>query len=214
MTLACVALIGPAISRLNQHQLLDLSASAVFLGAVAVLSLHDVLTRHRPHKATVLAGGLMVGGFMASQAIAALAGEPIVAALSGPRMIRAAQPILRVDDIAATIEWYERVLGFTTLARDPAAKPNFAIVHRDRVEVFLRRGTPDGTPVLSPGTVPGGWPTGRADVYLRIYGIERWYESAQLYASLIGPVESTTYGCKEFRVADPDGHVVVVAECR
>jgi hypothetical protein len=182
MTLACVALISLAVSRINQQQLLDLSASALLAGAVVVLLSYDVFTRRRPHRATLLAGGLMIGGFMASEAISASAGEAIVAALSGPRVIRAAQPILRVADIDAAIEWYERVLGFTTLARDPAVEPTFAIVHRDRVEVFLRRGRPDGTPVLSPGAVPAGWPTGRADVYLRIYGINEWYESARLHA--------------------------------
>ena len=136
MTLACVAFIGPAVSRINQQQLLDLSESAVLIGAVVVLLAYDVFTRRRPHSATLLAGGLMIGGFLASEAISASAGEAIVAALSGPRAIRAAQPILRVADVGAAIEWYERVLGFTTLARDPAVEPNFAIVHRDRVEVL------------------------------------------------------------------------------
>jgi uncharacterized glyoxalase superfamily protein PhnB len=214
MTLACVALIGPAVSRLNQQELLNVSGLAVFLGPVVMLLAHDVFTARRLHGVTVVAGGLMVGGFLAAQAISASAGEVLVAALSGPRAIRAAQPILRVDDVGAAIEWYQTVLGFTTLARDPAAEPSFAIVQRDRVEIFLRRGKSDDAPVLSTGAVPEGWPTGRADVYLRIYNIDEWYEVARSHAPSIARTERTVYGCTEFRVVDPGGHVIVVAECQ
>ena len=57
MTLACLAFIGPAVSRINQLQLFELSTSALLVGAVVVLVSYDVFTRRRPHSATLLAGG-------------------------------------------------------------------------------------------------------------------------------------------------------------
>lgn len=75
--------------------------------------------------------------------------------------IQKAVPLLRVTDVARSMEWYHSTLGFVG-DPFPAAPPHeFAILRHGPVELMLRRGSP---PVrLKPR--PYDW-----DVYLRRWG--------------------------------------------
>ena len=112
-------------------------------------------------------------------------------------------PYFPVPNVAVTVTYYERVLGFTReyVAGNP---PQFAIMNRDGLGLMLRLvATPERT---SPNERQGGtW-----DAFF-------WVSDAKaLHAELLtngadvvyGPLVQDSYHMLEFAVRDPDGHVL------
>lgn len=102
-------------------------------------------------------------------------------------------PIVSVDDLPRGIEWYERVLGFTVAWRsgDPA---ELAGLCRDRVE-------------LSVGQRGKTGPQGPSQVYVRVTGIDAYYEHIQRAGAAIAvPIGDRPYGLRDFSATDPSGN--------
>ena len=119
--------------------------------------------------------------------------------------IKQAVPLLRVADVARSIEWYRGTLGFVGEPFPAIAPHEFAILRHGQAEMMVRSGTP---PVrVKPG--PYDW-----DVYLRLEG-SRFRE---LFAQLSGRgivtrrLERMFYGLAEFEIADPDGYVICLSQ--
>jgi hypothetical protein len=75
--------------------------------------------------------------------------------------IKQAVPLLRVADVARSMEWYRSTLGFVG-DPFPASPPHaFAILRHGPAELMLRRGSPP----VRPDPRPYDW-----DVYLRMEG--------------------------------------------
>jgi catechol 2,3-dioxygenase-like lactoylglutathione lyase family enzyme len=112
-----------------------------------------------------------------------------------------ATPVLQSADVARSIAWYARVLGFKA---DPfPEKPPyfFAILTRDGEELMLQF-------ACNPAAHEN-W-----SVYLRQEGgklLELCEHARQQTPILRGP-ERMFYGQVEFEIADPDGHHLIVAE--
>lgn len=117
--------------------------------------------------------------------------------MASSKMFRSA-PVLQVRDVVKSAEFYCGKLGFETAGfwGDP---PCFSIVGRDTVTIFLDQSRDGGaTPVNQ------YW---AAYVYVkdadalcdehRVKGVE-----------IIREPENTEYGCRDFDVRDPDGHLV------
>ena len=119
--------------------------------------------------------------------------------------IKQAVPLLRVADVARSIEWYRGTLGFVG-DPFPATPPHeFAILRHGQAEMMVRRGTP---PVrVKPG--PYDW-----DVYLRLEGSRFRELFAQLCARGIVTqrLERMFYGLAEFEITDPDGYVICLSQ--
>ena len=75
--------------------------------------------------------------------------------------ITQAVPLLRVADVARSIEWYRGTLGFVGDPFPGAPPHEFAILRHGQVELMLRRGSPP----VRPTPRPYDW-----DVYLRREG--------------------------------------------
>ena len=120
--------------------------------------------------------------------------------------ITKAIPLLRVADVARSMEWYRSLLGFVG-EPFPAAPPHaFAILRHGHVELMLRRGSP---PVRSKPR-QYDW-----DVYLRREG-ERFREVYAAFSSrgiVTRQLEWMPYGLAEFEITDPDGHVLCLSQC-
>src|SRR5262245_11860852 len=119
--------------------------------------------------------------------------------------IKQAVPLLRVENVAWTIEWYHRTLGF---AGDPfpAAPPyEFAILRHGPAEIMIRRGSP---PVR---TAPMAYDW---DVYLRLEGSRFRELFAQLSERglVTRRLERMFYGLAEFEITDPDGYVICLSQ--
>jgi uncharacterized glyoxalase superfamily protein PhnB len=113
-------------------------------------------------------------------------------------------PLLRVTDVARSMEWYRAMLGFVG-DPFPASPPyEFAVLRHGQVELMLRRGSP---PVRQPRQYD--W-----DVYLRREG-ERFREVFAAFNArgiVTRRLERMPYGLAEFEITDPDGYVICLSQ--
>jgi uncharacterized glyoxalase superfamily protein PhnB len=124
------------------------------------------------------------------------------------RVLRSAIPVFRVVNVAASMEWYRDVLGFAADPFGGSADPSFAMLCRDSVEIALQKVRADVGEPRSATSAGGGW-----DAYLRIHEVRQFWLSVRMKVPDVGPIKTTEYGCQEFVVTDPDGHVIVLGEC-
>src|SRR5215468_9492531 len=119
--------------------------------------------------------------------------------------IKQAVPLLRVGDVARSMEWYRATLGFVG-DPFPAALPHeFAILRQGQVELMLRRGSP---PVRR-NPRHYDW-----DVYLRREG-DRFREVFAAFSArgiVTRQLERMPYGLAEFEITDPDGYVICLSQ--
>src|SRR5262245_35081355 len=119
--------------------------------------------------------------------------------------IKLAVPVLRVTDVARSIEWYRAMLGFVGDPFPSAPPHEFAILRQGPVELMLRRGSPP----VRPQPRPYNW-----DVYLRRDG-ERFREVFAAFHArgiVTRRLERMFYGLAEFEITDPDGHVICLSQ--
>jgi catechol 2,3-dioxygenase-like lactoylglutathione lyase family enzyme len=119
--------------------------------------------------------------------------------------IKLAVPLLRVTDVARSIEWYRGFLGFVG-DTFPAAPPyEFAILRQGPVELMLRCGTPPDRP--KPRQYD--W-----DVYLRREGshFREMFAKFNGHGIVTRRLERMFYGLAEFEITDPDGNVICLGQ--
>ena len=120
-------------------------------------------------------------------------------------VIKRVVPVLRVADVARSIDWYRDTLDFVG---DPfPAKPpfEFAILRQGQVELMLRRGSPPAR------STPRQYDW---DVYLRREG-ERFRAVFAAYSArgiVTRRLEQMPYGLAEFEITDPDGYVICLSQ--
>jgi catechol 2,3-dioxygenase-like lactoylglutathione lyase family enzyme len=113
-------------------------------------------------------------------------------------------PVLLVDDIVKTTEWYRDKLGFH-FHRYWGEPPCFTIIHRDTVELFLQG--PECGPaatIMNPNTSrnAGSW-----DAYIRVDNVAPMLEQCQANGVQItrGP-EDMFYEMRELEILDVNGY--------
>lgn len=120
-------------------------------------------------------------------------------------VIKRVVPVLRVADVARSIDWYRETLAFLG---DPfPAKPpfEFAILRQGHVELMLRRGSPPAR------STPRQYDW---DVYLRRGG-EQFRAVFAAYSArgiVTRRLEQMPYGLAEFEITDPDGYVICLSQ--
>jgi predicted enzyme related to lactoylglutathione lyase len=101
-----------------------------------------------------------------------------------------AHPILNVDNMARSLQYYVDVLGFSNAEW---GSDDFTCVTRDGASIYLSEGDQGQ---------PGTW------VWLGVEDVEALHnEYTQSGARIRQPPENFPWAC-EMRVADPDGHVL------
>ena len=114
-------------------------------------------------------------------------------------ILEVAVPILPVSDLAASIEYYERVLGFR-LGWKWGDPPCVASVCRDRVEFNLAlRDSSDQGHV--------------GKVYIQMSGVDQYYaQITKAGATVAVPLADRVYGMTDCRVLDPDANELSFGE--
>lgn len=123
-----------------------------------------------------------------------------------PKFSRIA-PIFPVDDIAATIRWYETELGFTTFPFPETPPHVFAIACRDSVEIMFQRVEGYRKPDLYRLRRGGVW-----DAYIRMEGVKEFYEAIKDRVEIKLSLRKQPYGDWEFEISDPNGYLLVFSE--
>jgi catechol 2,3-dioxygenase-like lactoylglutathione lyase family enzyme len=117
-------------------------------------------------------------------------------------VFRFSVPVLRVRDVAATVAWYRRHLGFTAEAFPDHGPREFAIIERDGVQLLVRRAMDgrgrDGH---------SGW-----DLYMWVDGVDfaRLEAAMALSGELVRPAAPMGSSMTELEIRDPDGYVLCI----
>ncbi|MGZ8844616.1 MAG: glyoxalase superfamily protein [Pyrinomonadaceae bacterium] len=124
-----------------------------------------------------------------------------------------ATPQFTVPDLVRTVEYYRDVLGFEIagywdgeqVSLEPANPPVFAIVRRDKVQLFFNRA--ENSEVRT-GRAPGA-----CDAFFQIVGVNALAAELQKRgAQIIDGPETQVYGQRELVVADCNGLILGFAE--
>lgn len=126
--------------------------------------------------------------------------------MSTLRSIAACFPVAHVGE---TIEWYQKQLGFKAYPFPPTGTPVFAILQRDGIEIMLQRVNGHEKPDLYSQRAGGVW-----DAYIRMTGIDDFYEQIREYVTVLMPLQQQPYGDWEFEVKDLNGYVLVFSELK
>ncbi len=114
--------------------------------------------------------------------------------------IESVSPILSVNDLAESIDFYRDVLGFD-LAWSWGTPPDIAAVCRDDIEITLTQRT-------------GAKPAGAAQVYLGVSGgIDDYYAAlVRTGVTMVVAIGDRPYGMRDFRMADPSGNELSIGQ--
>jgi uncharacterized glyoxalase superfamily protein PhnB len=102
-------------------------------------------------------------------------------------------PILKVENIDASLEYYVNVLGFTQdwLERNDAN--SMAGISRDQCPLYLCEGNQGN---------PGTW------IWIGVEDVHALYENYQAKGvTIVQPPTNYSWAC-EMRIRDPDGHIL------
>ena len=118
-----------------------------------------------------------------------------------PTCLRGA-PVLQVADVVRSQAFYRDVLGFVShgLWGDP---PAFCIVQRGEVTLMLDRSRGEGALPLNQY-----WAA-----YVYVDDVDALHaEFAAAGVEIARAPEDTFYGCRDFDVRDPDGHLIAFGQ--
>ena len=107
-------------------------------------------------------------------------------------------PVLEVSDVRRSEAFYTEKLGFRCHGTwgDP---PDFCIVQRGKVTIMLDRSRDESSPPVNQY-----W---AAYVYVAdVEALHREFEAAGV--PIVRGPEDMPYGCRDFDVRDPDGHLI------
>jgi uncharacterized glyoxalase superfamily protein PhnB len=119
--------------------------------------------------------------------------------------VRSAVPTFLVHDVGQTARWYADHLGFRTAGMTPALEPYvYASLQRDNAELMLLR-----LEGYRKTDVTSLRPEGVWDAYVRMEGVQAFYETVRGQEFIRSPLTQQPYGDWEFEVRDPNGYILV-----
>lgn len=124
--------------------------------------------------------------------------------------IQAITANLGVADVAASIQFYTRVLGFAKVATVPDDAPfAWAMLQHGNTSVMLQERDNLATEYTPLQGRPSG---GMFTLYVSVTGIDAWFERLKGVANVIIQPHTTFYGAREFSIQDADGYILTFSE--
>jgi uncharacterized glyoxalase superfamily protein PhnB len=117
-------------------------------------------------------------------------------------------PVLLVDDVVASAEYYRDVFGFEVdfIYGEP---PSYASVSRNDAIINLSKSEPPGRR----NSVVAAGPGNGVDAYIVVSDVDEVYEEMRSHgANVVFEPVSLAYGMREFHVEDPNGYRLALAE--
>lgn len=120
-------------------------------------------------------------------------------------------PNLVVRDVAASMKFYQTVLGFQPAITVPEQAPYvFGSVTNGGVEIFFNDQKAVAADYPALGTKPIG---GALTLFIEVDGIEETLAAVQKSnAKVTMPLKTQFYGMREFAFQDPEGWEITIAE--
>lgn len=115
---------------------------------------------------------------------------------------RRVTPRFPVANLAATIDFYTKKLGFRPEALWPKDNPTFCILDRDSVSLAFYEADSRSDPAS-----PGG-----GEIYIDVDDVTGLHRSLKDLAAIEWGPEVYGYGRREFALLDPDGYRVIFTE--
>lgn len=130
--------------------------------------------------------------------------------MTDPCSLTSVTPNLMVADVAATLDFYRRVLGFEAVMTVPDAAPfHWAMLRRDGVILMIqeRANLTAEYPLLAERQ-PGGGLT----LFLKVSDVAALFRAVEGQADICAPLHDTFYGTREFALVDCNGFILTFAE--
>jgi catechol 2,3-dioxygenase-like lactoylglutathione lyase family enzyme len=123
-------------------------------------------------------------------------------------MLNSVTPFFIVDDLAATLDFYQSRLGFTVLYKGGGDQPNedfWAMVGRDQVMLMFKAITPEVHPQPNPSRHEwAAW-----DAYINVSDPDSLYaEFLAAEAPIHRELANTNDGLRAFEIIDKSGYVL------
>lgn len=119
-------------------------------------------------------------------------------------------PVLMVEDVGKTLEFYEGVLGFRRVGTVPEKPPFiFGEVIRGDVKVMFQESKSFGEDLPDLRGRPIG---GTFTLYVEMEGVRQLYDEIKGKVKIIKDINETFYGTREFYIADVNGYIVGFSE--
>jgi hypothetical protein len=120
---------------------------------------------------------------------------------------RSIAPTFVVSDVGDTARWYRDNLGFEASVFPKSPPYSFASLSHDGIEIMLLGLAGYRKPDTSRLRPEGLW-----DAYIRIRGVQEFYEEVRAKIAVRSELVKRPYGDWEFEVRDPNGYVLVFGE--
>jgi uncharacterized glyoxalase superfamily protein PhnB len=111
--------------------------------------------------------------------------------------LQSLRPLLWVDNVKSTKEYYEEILGFTCTAYE--ADWGWAEMAKDQVIIMFAQPN-------SHTTYTGPEFTG--SLYLNTDDVDEWWDLLKQKAEILYPIENFDYGMREFAIKDCNGYTL------
>lgn len=106
-------------------------------------------------------------------------------------------PLLQVDDLQKTIDYYVNVLGFTCDAHEPGW--GWASLTKDEINIMLA--LPNQHSPYHHSLLTGS-------LYLRTDDANAWWNQLKDTNEIVYPIEDFEYGMREFAIKDCNGYIL------
>lgn len=108
-------------------------------------------------------------------------------------MVRKVVPMIHVPNVQATVDWYKDI-GFTvTDSFDDEGEMNWALLSLGTSELMFNGG---GQPSSSERR--------EVDLYIHVENVDDLYIQLKERAEVVGEIDNTFYGMREFIIRDPN----------